>query len=935
MAQLRFGSWERTPLGAAIEAVDNGGELPPPSFKPSVQVTGPSPFRANAPDLLLLGPGGVAGIDPAVVVRTEPPAGTGDAQDNYLACIELSSTELPWLLTPARENEQHRLRPWIVLVVVDAAATPLARGTPLPSIQVSPNDLPDLRDSWAWAHVQYPGDDADLPPGVILSVGQAVSRLLCPRKLEPNTRYRACLVPAFEGGRRAGLGETGDATKSTERAWEVGQAGAVTLPVYYQWEFATGVEGDFEHLVRRLRPPRPEELEKVGGLITDLSVPWPGQKPLTPDAAAQTVILRGALLTPSAAESQVVSATEEALEAFVARLISELNAPADRIEGKHDPDDVTGAVAAPLYGARHVDRERLFEDDAPPWLTSLNLDPNSRVAAGVGAEYVRRNQEELMARAWEQVGAIREANRQRAMAELAKELSDSVHARHVANLTAGELTAVASPAAQRIRTDQDGTLTLSMELTVSPLPTAAASTAFARMLRPQGPLARRTTARVETVVKRGLKGEVNVSDAEPMLARLELSALPAATDTPMAEAATSALVAEDAGALARQVVLMDAVAKVASVNGLEQSAIAIRGSLDGIPDLDAQAVLTFDVRTLRESFMPHLAEVAQATAVMETVAVEHGRTVDEFGVQIEADDLKGRLIDNLAPGDRIARRLSSRVQVPGDDGSSLGPVMRYPSFPVPTSLALLATDREWFLPGIGAFPGNRTALLAVNAPFVAAYLAGINHEFMRELLWREYPTDRRGSPFLRFWPRADGGDDVAPLDAWTGDLEDQLTLENVGVLLVRGDVVRRFPDMVVAAAPAASPQQPNPDQSTWQPPLFVLPIDASTAAYAFDVGPDALLDESAGFFFVFQEHSHRLRFGFDLKSEDFKSWNQLDWARVPMDRSFAFAGRAIDPGPQDPDDRSWNTDAADIARITLQQPFRLAIHATQLVGSLA
>ena len=30
-------------------------------------------------------------------------------------------------------------------------------------------------------------------------------------------------------------------------------------------------------------------------------------------------------------------------------------------------------------------------------------------------------------------------------------------------------------------------------------------------------------------------------------------------------------------------------------------------------------------------------------------------------------------------------------------------------------------------------------------------MVGLNHEFARELLWREYPTDQRGSYFRQFW----------------------------------------------------------------------------------------------------------------------------------------------------------------------------------------
>ena len=40
----------------------------------------------------------------------------------------------------------------------------------------------------------------------------------------------------------------------------------------------------------------------------------------------------------------------------------------------------------------------------------------------------------------------------------------------------------------------------------------------------------------------------------------------------------------------------------------------------------------------------------------------------------------------------------------------------------------------------------------MNAAFVEALLVGLNQEFNRELLWREYPTDQAGTPFARFWP---------------------------------------------------------------------------------------------------------------------------------------------------------------------------------------
>ena len=63
-------------------------------------------------------------------------------------------------------------------------------------------------------------------------------------------------------------------------------------------------------------------------------------------------------------------------------------------------------------------------------------------------------------------------------------------------------------------------------------------------------------------------------------------------------------------------------------------------------------------------------------------------------------------------------------------------------------------------------------------------MVGLNHEFARELLWREYPTDQRGSTFRQFWDvrsffnagNANDEDlkeklrDIPPLHRWTREL---------------------------------------------------------------------------------------------------------------------------------------------------------------------
>src|SRR6185436_7804281 len=78
-----------------------------------------------------------------------------------------------------------------------------------------------------------------------------VSRLVCPRRLAPNRRWVACVVPTFDAGVAAGLGvPRKDPDAPLRPAWLPGVSG-IELPVYYHWEFATAQGGDFEFLARR------------------------------------------------------------------------------------------------------------------------------------------------------------------------------------------------------------------------------------------------------------------------------------------------------------------------------------------------------------------------------------------------------------------------------------------------------------------------------------------------------------------------------------------------------------------------------------------------------------------------------------------------------------------------------------------------------------
>ncbi|SCF02351.1 hypothetical protein GA0074695_2929 [Micromonospora viridifaciens] len=960
MPDLCFSSYAQTAVGRALRQVDPGrGPLASPTFRPGLTIRKPdgSTSQLTGPDLAVLGAGAVVGLDPRALVRTDPPAGATEVEPNYLASVELAPVELPWLLTPARpggDQDAQRLRPWLVLVVVVDRPGVLRPGRPLPVLTADVAELPDLDDSWAWAHVQQPAAGAAAPPGLPALTAQAVARLVCPRQLHPSMRWLACLVPAFAGGRAAGLGLRLEGVEHAG-AWDVGTPGTVQLPVYASWSFATGEEGDFEHLVRRLRPLDKDQLRGLGVRMVNIATPWAADpRPLAGTSGPATVPVCGALR--SFADTPPGTAPPGAIADLRIRLRAQLNAPAARLRGQRPDGDATGAVAPPIYGGRHLLQDTVAPPEspalpiAPPdWVSTLNFDVAARIAAGVGAEFVRTHQEDLMAKAWEQVGAIREANACRRVAELGAAVAASLHRRHVTTLEVGEVIALAAPAAARARTTASRT-TLATETVVSTLAGGAATSTFARLVRPCGPVARAAGTRAANIVSRGLAGQVTVPAPTPLIRRLAGGSPPATADA-LGTMVATAVDRGQAGLAGRRIVALQAIADVARADGLTEPADLLQAKVSAMtPDISlARAGRVLDLARAIQGQLPTVCQTLSDTVTMldspQFTGAGDGK-VTSLGIQVDPARLRERIVGALRPEPGIAARVAANVSIPPDllPPAPLDPVMAYPRFPIPTALALLEQAAEWFLPGIGQVPGETAALLQPNPVFIESFLVGLAEEMNRELRWRGYPTDLRGTPFDTFWPRPEGGADIPPIHTWRGGLGTHLDAQAQGlvVLLVRGTVVRRFPDMVVAAVPGRTAS----DSSTWLAPLFLIPVDSQTAAYVFGLNSNEVQAEPApddpGWYFAFQEHGYRLRFGFDDPPDPppppdppMTNWNQLNWSLVPQRRGFVYAGdpfRAPHPtgGPEDP---QWGRDAADIARIALQQPFRVLISARRLVRS--
>ena len=79
-------------------------------------------------------------------------------------------------------------------------------------------------------------------------------------------------------------------------------------------------------------------------------------------------------------------------------------------------------------------------------------------------------------------------------------------------------------------------------------------------------------------------------------------------------------------------------------------------------------------------------------------------------------------------------------------------IMAAPVFNRAMYAALEDYDRDWLVPGLGTIAERDfVTLLSINPSFAEAFLVGASDEMGRELLWRDYPADQRGTYFKRFW----------------------------------------------------------------------------------------------------------------------------------------------------------------------------------------
>ena len=991
---------------------------------------GDTKFQDSVPQKIkVVGPGDIVSIDKRIVVKVEPKNWVTNFEPNYFPYIEFYEEDFPWRYSPAAARE-NKLRPWLALIVLKESEfqrdKTLFQDASLPSILVkgsstdapgttgaASNVFPDPGQTWAWSHVHMnadvhpvatadPDDDSVLNSAInrfriLLKANpdQAVSRMMCPRKLEANTTYYCFLIPAFEVGRLAGLGAKGDlidlheaqkASFGSDHPSDANHQKYIDhFPFYYEWQFMTGDVGDFESLVRKLVPREVDR--RVGKREMDVQQPGFG---VTHGAGAihndGILMLEGAMLPPRevpeppSTETPVpdrepypwsIIASESSYRTKLAKLI---NLSENLRKATFSPDQFNGSnpfgytdpaekieddpiITPDLYGRWHALTDTLDTSLGAinfnnTWLYEANLDPRSRSVAGLGIKHVKNNQEKLMDKAWSQLGEVIEANRKLKWGQLSKQISHAAYKKHIASNKAEHVNAMTAKLFKRIKV---GESTAYKQIKDSSLSNATQSYAYRKIERPQSPLMKRLDPNNDIFTQNSLR----ISLANGSLKSVDEKTFSAEQSTiPLSNVNTEV--------------------EVISNYSVTSPKFATMRPYDSIftPNIESEIRFHSAVKTYQNYF-----EDANWQGV-------------KAAPSIDLADLAHQVVVKIDPRIVIPRRIYDRIRIPGytiPPADKIVQVMAHPKFPDPMYEAVRDLGTDFLIPNLDLIPNNSITLLESNQKFIEAFMLGVNHEMGRELLWREFPTDQRGSYFQQFWDSVDAINldedsdiDLAKKNLDIREIHTWLTNTELGthsprpgaqsgllILVIRGELLKKYPDTVIYARKAkfkdgsnhatdprifAEQEDVPEDEVIKKYPLFSAEIEPDIHFFGFDL--DAVeargnRDTSdPGWFFIIQERPGEIRFGVDVADANSASpgtWNDLSQSNAAFNGEYLDAtNNAVATSgirqPDDPPDTAgpngnlinerpveWGFNSTNMAQILYQNPMLLGVHGDEMI----
>ena len=709
----------------------------------------------------------------------------------------------------------------------------------------------------------------------------------------------------------------------------------------------------------------------------------------------------------------------------------------------NDPDPL---ITSPLYGRWHALTQRVLfnadETTAPNstnWVHRLNLDPRFRVAANYGVEIVEANAEEYMNYAWQQIGDVLQANQNIRRLHFATAASLQLYTRHLITAASdpGRVLTLTAPVASRVLVS--GTTVASLRGSVEAptlVPPVLTSTVFRRVVRPGGRLMR-TLPFTPTATRSNLIERINAGEVTSAPPKTVPAGVVTVDDAVNAVIPTQApgvilgllkkfpwlawVILGIALLLAIIVFLvLGPVAGVVAAVAIIATAIYLLFLLRG-GAVDEQASQTisqagqtaasvgtyptsgnFVLTTPGSSYVPTLGGANSETAVRLDTALTQSFQLNAAGslaaqhpapVPIDLAGIANTVVGAIDPKTTILRRGLSVISLPpwitSQIGDDFNEVMAYPKIDLPMYQPLEERSAERLLPNINKIARNSITLMETNQRFIEAYMVGLNYEFARKLLWREYPTDQRGSYFRQFWSVGDTIDgeglshdalkeklyDIPELHRWTatsalGEHNNRIPpgqpAQPQAVLIIRGELLKKYPNTVIFAQHAkmtsglrepdwlTAAEEQHPPPSKTRTPLYQAHPTDDTYFFGFDLTIDQVKGTGGdpGWYFVLQERPGEARFGLEVsRNAPIETFDDVCWNdAVPGIKpgQFLAAGALSSVGLTEPSSVTdlpkhdqWNDDrrvdptgvsSARWAYMLLRQPVMVAIHASEMLA---
>lgn len=719
-------------------------------------------------------------------------------------------------------------------------------------------------------------------------------------------------------------------------------------------------------------------------------------------------------------------------------------------------------VTPPLYGQWHAKKKRVSTNMANKnWFHTLNLDPRHRAAAGVGAEIIRKKQEELMASAWEQAGDIDFANMIIKRYQLGVQVSNNTYGR-LKGLSPEDFLMNSRILHKRCKVTLSGkNVTVSAHVKSSRIPKAALDPAFRRITRKFGPLKKRMR---KMGFKTGPHILTSLNDPDNPFRAAGPHPTPAGTvnmceviekirdkyipdqgkDEPNDGPELCIIICRCCYCSKHEtheihyccqclrcqnlkypegfeVVPFHKIdslkenetkiiqSRTKSFVATAQKPVDLLSSEASFEDIDQFRKIKYCSEELVEYFEKIRDKVFKPDDEIPSINAEsttqekqkaliytlpdllRGDVESPLVPPLNIKEIHNKMIEMLDPAITIANRVRTRLQAPFGALEIIDLLKPAPKFPQAMYNHVRDISKDLICAGISSIKENTVAILSTNTRFIESLFLGLNHEMARELLWREYPTDQRGTYFKQFWEPirslefenlirtnftedefeekiTELLEDIQPIDEWRsnqlGDNPSKLAYlmsenfsngacendENI-VMVIRGNLLKKYPRTKIYIYKEKSETADtdeyfkrlvdtlNGSESDGEiyEPRFRADLPPDITCIGFNLRVCDILREKH--YLIIEERIDRVRFGLDINIPSETSpqgnWDNLSWEHFGLLESFGtyLDATLINQTSNLPPNPStfWNEHSANIAGITQQKPVRVAISLTQMI----